>query len=480
MYPRPEDVDRLRRYEQARRLYQGEHQDSAAAKRIADKLSNSRQFTRWQGYSAEGTVWLVYNLPRLIVTKFADLQVLNAPIVQLDDDAQLEALQDGLREGTPDLWARIHYAKQLQRAYGDAVLTVSKGIDNGPVDVRVVDPMKWFPVIDENDPLHVLAHQIAWMEDHDEGKESVPYLRVDLCYPDRIERRAFKLKSKSNEHDTGHEIEEQVPLARHWGELPEVDEADIGGLMSCVHVPNACLRPGEIWGRPEFYDSNALIDDVNWRLSTWSDANDRVAHAPEIIDKSWLGQDEDGTVLVPSQYTRRFVSSSGRSADAHLPQYMQYPLEHETLKEQFEASVLALLIRHEMSPGLLGLQFGKERESGEAKSLSMGTTEAATRRDLLTSQPRIDQALTVAARLMGMRDAEVSTHWRVGLPKTQAELMQELQQLSMMGLVTRRDMLKRLYPWLPDDQVDAKLAELDEERQAELDAAQPEFSARQG
>jgi len=141
--------------------------------------------------------------------------------------------------------------------------------------------------------------------------------------------------------------------------------------------------------------------------ATWSDANDRVAHAPEVIDKAWLSQDEDGTVMPPSQYARRFVASSGRSVDAQLPQYMAYPLDFETLKQQFETSVVSFLIRNELSPALLGLQFGRERESGEAKSLGMGTTEAATRRDLLQTQPRVDQALTVAARLIGLRDVEV-------------------------------------------------------------------------
>jgi len=89
-FPRPEDQDRLARYEQAFKLFNGEHQDSVAAKRIADKLSTQHQFTRWHGYSAEGTVWLVYNLPRLICEKFADLQVLNSPIVMLEDEAAQE------------------------------------------------------------------------------------------------------------------------------------------------------------------------------------------------------------------------------------------------------------------------------------------------------------------------------------------------------------------------------------------------------
>lgn len=479
-FPRPEDEARLERYEQGRVLFEGAHQDSAKARRIADKLASLREFTRWQGYSAEGTVWMVYNLPRLIVKKFADLQVLDHPLVLSEDERVQDGLNESLLADVPNLWHRLHYALQLKRALGDVILTTSKAPEGGPVDVRVVDPSKWYPVLDVNDPMTVTAHQIAWTEDYDEGKRSVTYLRVDVCYPDRIERRAFKLRGKSQEYERGHEIEVQVDLGTHWPGLPEVDEADLGGLQSCVHMATDQLRAGEIWGRPEFFDSAGLVDDVSWRLSSWSDANDRVSHAPEIIPEEWLTQDEDGTVIPPSQYARRFVGQRGRTADTGVPMYMQYPLEYDTLKDQFEASVQALLYRHEMSPALLGMQFGREKESGEAKALGMGTTEAATKRDLLQTQPAVDQLLTVAARLYGFGDARVTTHWRVGLPKTQAELMTDLEQKRRMGLVTRRDMLRQLYPYMTDNAIDAKLEELDAERDAELQSMAQDFAAQQG
>lgn len=482
MFPRPEDRARLGRYEQARVLYEGKHQDSVNAQRITQKLRQSYQhghrlLTGDYG-TAEGTVWVTFNLPRLIVVKFADLQVLNTPKVLIEDEAAEELFTDAIQRDVPDLWARMHYAKQLQRAFGDVPLTVTRSAD-GRLDVRVVDPAKWFPVLDPADHQAVLAHQLAWIEDHEEGRRAQSYLRVDVCYPDRVERRAYKVRGAGTDPEkTGWEVESQVDLGTHWPGLSELDEEDLGGAMSCVVLHNAPMHPGEIFGRPEFFDSGGLIDNISWRLSTWSDANDRVSHAPELIPEEWLSQDESGTVITPSQYSRRFLRA--KRSEASEPRYMEYPLNFETLKQEYETTVLALLIRHEMSPALLGLQFGRERESGEAKSLGMGTTEAATRRDLLSSQPKIDRLLTVGARLIGIRDVDVSTHWRVGLPKTQAELMMELQQQRQMGLLTRKDMLEALYPWLGPDAIDSKLQELDAEREAEMSALMPEFTARQG
>jgi len=56
--------------------------------------------------------------------------------------------------------------------------------------------------------------------------------------------------------------------------------------------------------------------------------------------------------------------------------------------------------------------------------------------------------------------------------------MQELAQKRRMGLVTRRDMLQQLYPWLGPDALDAKLEELDAEREAEMSMDFQDLQAR--
>jgi hypothetical protein len=482
-FPRPEDKDRLLRYEAARVLYEGRHYESKNAKRIVQKLNESRD-PLWSGNTMnEGVVYITFNLPRLVVDKFADLQVLQTPIINLVDNVQEEELLERINEDVPDLWGTVHEAKSRALAFGDAGLSVLREED-GTLGVRLVDGSRWYPVLSPSDPLTVTAHQIAWVEDIEVGNEAKPFLRVDVCRPDMIERRAYALESSHRYNASGDAIQTfrikaQIALDTYWPGLREMDTEDLGGLCSFVHLANGHLDPAEIFGRPEFIDSGALIDDINWRLSSWSDANDKVSHAPRIIPKSYVHVDEYGGVAAPSQFQRTFVGS-GRE-DAETPKYMSYELDHATLKEQFEASVLAFLMRHEMSPALLGLNFGREVESGEAKSLGMGTTEAKTRRDLLRTQPQIDRALTALARLAGFaRKERVSTHWRVGLPKSQAELVAELRELRTLGVLTRRQVLERIYPWFDAEQIDELLAELDAERQAELEAMAPAFTSREG
>lgn len=480
-FPRAEDVDRLGRYKQAGFIYNGVHQDSEKARRLDEKLRElNPAVTQYSNIvTGEGVVYLVYNLPRLVCDKFADLQVLQTPIVLMESDAEQEAFRERLLNDIPDFWARWHTALSIKRGYGDVLVTIMQGRDRGPIDMRVVKPDRWFPVLDPSDHLTVLAHQIAWVEEHEIGRKVKPVLRVDICRPDVVERKAFYI-DKSDKPNRLSEIKKELSpqeMQNLWPGIRLSDTANLGGLMPATHLRNGQRDPSSIFGCPQFEDSGSLIDDISWRLGTWSDVNDKISHPPRVVPNQYLEQDKDGTVYAPSRYVQVYAQKNRSGDPGEMPRYMVIEnFDHETLEKQFIQSVLAFLIRNEMSPALLGLQFGNEKESGEAKSLGMGTTEAATRRDLLQSQPCADRALTGLARLSGNSRAAVSTHWRIGLPKTQAQLLEELETKKRLGLVTKRDMLEQLYPFMREHQIDKKLEELQAEDDAELQRTSPEFA----
>ena len=467
-FPRPEDLERLSRYSVARAIKDGRHAEIPEAKRARLKLRGSKYSVF--GLEGDGIVFFVYNLPSLIVRKRVQLQILQRPLILMDDKDVEKQFRKDLRVDSPEYWARIRDGLEDSYWFGDGLLTVSRGEDNGPLSIRAVDPSRWFPVLDDNDDMAVLAHQFAWIEEHETDKGSRDCLRVDICRPGRIERRAFLLDHKSSEGEGVQRIDRELSLETYWPGLPVVDESPaLDGMFPCVHLANGRLKSGEIWGCPEFKDSEGLIADIDWRLSTWSEANDRVAHQAEIVDKVWLSQDEHGTTIPANPYHRQFIAqSSGRSAEAALPQYREYQYQAEALEKQFQASVMALCIRHETAPALIGIEMGAAKESGEAKSLSMSTTEARAREDLLVTAPRVNSLFTAAARLRGYDSAEVSTHWRVGLPKTEDQILKDVVAKKNAGLMTRRDMLEALEPYLTDEQIDTRLAELEAEREAEV------------
>lgn len=482
LFPRKEDIERLKRYRSARKLFDGRHHEHVNAKRIADKLRESNASIG--GLSAEGVVYLIFNSPRLICTKFADLQILQTPEVRLEGERSnsLDFI-DELLEDQPGLWAELHYALELKRAMGDGGLVIGRNKAE-EVRIRAIDPAEWFPVLSSTDTMDYDAHQLAWIEEFEENRELVQYLRVDYMRPGGVDRLAFVLGkdtarktggSTEDTLDSQFEIGKEVKLDQHWPDLAETDEENnLGDLIPFVHIPHGRLAPLLPFGRPEFTDSGGLVDDLNWRLSTWSDANDKVAHPPRIIPRSYLKQSEDGDVSIPSQYERVFVGkSNGEPGDR--PGYMSMEFSHETLREQFELSLIAFLMRHEMAPALLGWQTGKQRESGEAKSLGMGTTEAATKRDVLQLQPRLASAFTIGARLKGNAKASASVHMRTGLPKSQDEIREEVEAEMRAGLMTKRDALERLNPTMSPEEIEEKLAALDAERQAEAKVFEAEI-----
>ena len=70
--------------------------------------------------------------------------------------------------------------------------------------------------------------------------------------------------------------------------------------------------------------------------------------------------------------------------------------------------------------------------------------------------------------MKGVKDAEVSIGWRVGLPKTEAEILAEVKEKQAMGLISDKAALRALNPTFSEDQIEALLEELAGERQARL------------
>lgn len=497
VFPPPGDIPRLRRYQQAAHLYEGRHQKSFDAKRIAEKLRDLNSAyggvsSGWGGMSPEGVIYLVFNLRRLMAQKFADLQVIQQPLILMEDKAGEEVLRQELREDVPDMWARIHNALERKRAFGDALLLIVREPEDAPtragaIDLRLADPSRWFPVMSANDPLSATAHQLAWVETVGSGKDERSVLRVDIAYIGRIDRAAFELQpalAPDKMHRTlgPWEIKDSIELGKLWPGLRPEETADIEDFP-VIHLPNGQRDLYEPYGRGDFEDSGGLFDNLNWRLSTWSDANDKVSQMARVMPISYIKQDPvSGRSSAPTRYTDVFFQQAVGSDANEIPRYVETGFSaYVSLQAELQDALTMTLVRHEMAPALLGLNFGNQLESGLAKALGMGTTGVAAERDLLQTRPQINRALTVAARLLG-HDDEVSTFWRVGLPQSNEEKRAEVKELLNVGLITKREALERIYPELTAAQIEQKLQALAVETREKMDLFQERsaFTAQTG
>ena len=108
----------------------------------------------------------------------------------------------------------------------------------------------------------------------------------------------------------------------------------------------------------------------------------------------------------------------------------------------------------------------------------MSITDSAAKRDLMVVRPGVEEAMTMLAALSG-NPGEVTSQWFPGLPKTEAEVQAEIQLDLNMGLITKRDAVMRREPHLTEDQIDARMEELADEKQKELEQMSPAFAMQE-
>ena len=201
---------------------------------------------------------------------------------------------------------------------------------------------------------------------------------------------------------------------------------------------------------------------MSWRLGAWASANDEAAHPCLIGPERYLGKDENGTVLEPGKWVRKRYTGTNRGDASERPDYAVFSFTSDSAEAQFNATLKATLMVLQLAPALLGWEFGAAKESGEAKSLGMSTSEAAARRDLLFTAPIVDDALTAMLTSKGS-PAEVTVEWRVGIPKSETERQADVIALHNAGLLSLKGALTKLHSNATEEEIDAMLAEIKEE-----------------
>ena len=272
---------------------------------------------------------------------------------------------------------------------------------------------------------------------------------------------------------TQSKIKEEVgDLSLLWPGLNTSEPANQEGSL-CQHFPRG-KRKNSPFGVGQFEDQGELIDELNERISRWSRATDKVCILPRQVPQHYLQTDPDdaGKTLPPSIDEENFFPpewNRDQEGKQEVPSYIAVEgFDHEAPKAQWENTLLAFLMRNEISPALVGWQFGMTKESGEAKALGMGTTEAAVLRTLLQVGPRANVMVTTLGKLVAI-EGPITVLFRVGLPKGEEELRNDIEWELKNDLTTKKRALKRLHPGMTDDQIDEILDEIDEENEKELD-----------
>jgi len=505
VWPPPDSLDRLMAYQQNRLLWEGNHHLLDVAQRFREKNAELGKVTREESDSIADALYIAVNLPELVAKKYADLALLQRPLTKLVDGtpAQQDEWTDTIRNDLPQLWADAHYGLEMKRALGDVIFSVQRDTveqsgkgENAPsgVGVNVVDPATWFPVCSPSNPRTITAHQIAWLEMRqvEDEEKRIPILRVQVSELGRWRERAFMLEEKSGEAEaisrkTGerlakkpklYDVKSEISEAAFKALYPDIEEMTDAPEddFLIIHIPNGRHSARDVWGRSDFHDSHALYDEIDWRISGWADANDLVCHPARKVPKRYaqVSTDPDGTgaLDVPGRYRQTYIGEGRDEAATEAPANIGFDLSADTLMSQVEVTIRLALMRAEMPPALVGWDLGKQKESGEAKSLGMSTAEAATRRDLLSTKPAFDRILSVAAELAGF-NSRVTTAWRPGIPKTQDENDAAIMLKHKGGYLTLEEAIAAMNPGMSKEEVDTRVAALKKERDETIDSFTP-------
>ncbi len=439
-WPPTSEAARLQAYERYSKLYEGDH--DAVFQDV-----NPKELAR---------VGMDLNWFRRICTLFSDLLWGETPRFEaskgqeaLDRILEVNRFHLTAYDATVDL---IKYGTGLFKIRFD-----KRGI------IEAIDPRLWFPVCNPDNAAEVTAHILAWTVYTDEDGKDEPYLRLEIHHPGKIENRLYKLKEGK--------IEKAVDLATIARYEDLADEIETG-IEDFLVVPIHNLKASNaVAGRSDFTDLEDIVHEIEKRAAQISRVLDQHADPKLIAPANLVTIDPTtGKAYFTASGSRVFVVNEGETA----PSYLTWNAELAEAFRQIEVMEDHLRAVGEISPAILGDVKNGLAESGSAlKRLALPTLAKVNRlRQRIDPQLkevlRVCADLEIASRMSGAAAIEnLTIAWRDGLPADDMENAQVESLRTVAKLTSRRAALSRLDEGATEKDIDAELAAIEKELEAD-------------
>jgi len=439
-WPPTSEAARLQAYERYSKLYEGDH--DAVFQDV-----NPKELAR---------VGMDLNWFRRICTLFSDLLWGETPRFEaskgqeaLDRILEVNRFHLTAYDATVDL---IKYGTGLFKIRFD-----KRGI------IEAIDPRLWFPVCNPDNAAEVTAHILAWTVYTDEDGKDEPCLRLEIHHPGKIENRLYKLKEGK--------IEKAVDLATIARYEDLADEIETG-IEDFLVVPIHNLKASNaVAGRSDFTDLEDIVHEIEKRAAQISRVLDQHADPKLIAPANLVTIDPTtGKAYFTASGSRVFVVNEGETA----PSYLTWNAELAEAFRQIEVMEDHLRAVGEISPAILGDVKNGLAESGSAlKRLALPTLAKVNRlRQRIDPQLkevlRVCADLEIASRMSGAAAIEnLTIAWRDGLPADDMENAQVESLRTVAKLTSRRAALSRLDEGATEKDIDAELAAIEKELEAD-------------
>ena len=372
-FPPSVEKDRIVRYLQNARLFDGDHFDDPSFRtRIPSGISAevsvnlyaqcakriSRVIGNWDDVISFPTL---LNYQRLMSLKVADLVCGEHPTISGVTPKENAALSD-VRDMS-DFDAKLYATVIDISRYGDAIWRIFKDHDER-MNFTPWDPSQWYPIVNQDGTNSISAHCICWVENRSSDKYKPDYYLHVQIHP-VVEAGVYTYKVFKMDAD-GSTIREQI------------SSADVKtGLKQCaIQHLKAFMVTNSVYG----YDDYMTLDSILAEIMT------RVGQISAILDKH-----ADPNITGPTSMlkinpeTGEYYLDTGKffaiSPGEEKPEYMTWDGQLTSAFKELEFLINQLYILSEMGAALLGGQDGSSQAiSGTAMRFKMVNPLAKVRR----------------------------------------------------------------------------------------------------
>jgi hypothetical protein len=453
----PADKDRLERYDQNRKLYEGDH----------DEVFGNWHKTLRQDLNA--SIELVINFPRRLSNLWASLLVGEPPVLKLPKERQGD---EEAKQRLTDLASRgiIEAFRECvldMSRYGDGLLKARLDED-GPV-IEAISPEIWFPVVSRSNIREITHHVLAW-----KFQEAKPdglwaevarqtgfssgindYLYIEVHERNRVEYRLHHLTAGGY---IGKEVDEEKrqELFPDW----QPDETHGAGFL-VVHVPNP-RATNRLYGYDDYKDLEGPLSLLETTLAQWHAVNE-LHGFPVMAGPPIEPPEADSTEAIMVATGERYITVDP-GAEGQVPSYIQRDLNVESLKTLADYIKEWMFVVSNTSPTAFGISETGYAESGTSLALRMqNETERASEMRLFLD-PAAKEIIRVATALesSGAEIENADIGWRDGLPTDDNEQKDRWTALVAAKLASRKRAIMHLYD-LSEEEADAELEAIEQD-----------------
>lgn len=444
-WPPSSELDRLKKYEDNKKLYKGKHNEVF------------KDWVRLLRDDQKATMEIVLNWHKRLSKLWGDLLLSETPKITTNQKRDQDEI-DLIIENSNLLNTLYEVVIDISR-YGDGIINIYTENELGIIGSS--QPGIWFPVVDSNNIKRFLFHVMAWTIKPN-GSKYDTYLNVQIHEKGKITKKLFLI----DEHN---KIKSQV----------NDDEVIITGIDDFLIIPiNNVVTSDDIYGDDDYTDLDSIIQEMEIRISQISRILDKHSDPNMYGDDEALEEDPETGDVEFKGGGKFFPVSQGGT----IPGYIVWEAQLEANWKELEFLLSQLFIISETSSACFGELKQGMAESGSALRRLMMAPLAKTQRLRMRIDPAVKKGIKLCSRLSGNVDlskSPINIYWQDGIPKDdreEAEIM-AIRTGATGGArtISVHTAIKRLDN-KTDSEVEEEMQKISEDETASNPLATPPFS----